>query len=98
MQPLDRKPDLVLALGTIDIYTDARQSLHLVLVEGEDTVCGNGSCRLAPQPSGLLSKFDKGEEPISFDAHEASPVGVDRDFHTIAFLPVARGEIGDNSH
>ena len=75
VQPPDRKPDLVLALGTIDIHTDARQSLHLVLVEGEETVCGNGGCRLAPQPSGLLSEFDKEEEPISFDGHEASPVG-----------------------
>ena len=90
MQPLNGKPNLVLALGAVDVYADARQPLDLVLVESEETVCGDGSGWLAPQPSGLLREFDKGEKPISFDAHEASPVGVGRDFHTfIAFLPAS---------
>ena len=74
VQPLNGKPNLVLALGAVDVYADARQSLDLVLVESEETVCGNGSGWLAPQPSGLLRELDKGEKPISFDAHEASHV------------------------
>src|SRR6185295_790602 len=75
VQPLYRKPNLVLALDAIDVHTDAGQSLHLVLVESEETMCSNGGCGLAPQPRGLPSKFDKGEEPISFDAHEISRGG-----------------------
>ena len=73
VQSLNGKPNLVLALGAVDVYADARQPLDLVLVESEETVCGDGSGWLAPQPSGLLREFDKGEKPISFDAHEASP-------------------------
>ena len=74
VQPLNGKPNLVLALGAVDVNADARQSLDLVLVESEETVCGNGSGWLAPQPRGLLREFDKGENPISFDAHGASHV------------------------
>ena len=78
MQPLNGKPNLVLAL--VDVNADARQSLDLVLVESEETVCGNGSGRLASQPRGLLREFDQGEKPISFYAHEASHV-MRRGFH-----------------
>ena len=40
----------------------------------------------------MLSELDKGEEPISFDAHEVSPVGIGRGFITIAFFLVSRTE------
>ena len=49
---------------------------------------GDGGCRLAPQPRGLLSELDKGEKPISFYAHGVSHV-TGQGFHTIAFLSVA---------
>jgi hypothetical protein len=44
--------------------------------------------RLASQPCGLLSELDKGEEPISFDAHEASHV-IGWAFHAVPFLLAA---------
>jgi hypothetical protein len=47
MQPLNGKPNLVLALGAVDIYANARQSLNLVLIESEETVRGDGSGWLA---------------------------------------------------
>ena len=49
VQPFNGQPDLGLALGTVDANADAWQSLDLVLVESEETVCGNGSRWLAPQ-------------------------------------------------
>jgi hypothetical protein len=48
VQPLNGKPDLVLALGAVDVYADTRQTLDLVLVQSEETVCGDGSGWLAP--------------------------------------------------
>src|SRR6266849_3938750 len=63
VQPVNGEPNLVLAFGAVDANADARQSLDLMLVESEETVCGNGSGWLAPQPRGLLREFDKGENP-----------------------------------
>jgi hypothetical protein len=63
--------------------------LDFVLVEIEETMCGDGSSWLAAQSSGLLRKLDEGEKPISFNAHKASHV-IGWGFHTFAFLPVAR--------
>ena len=57
-----------------DVKPDARQILYLVLVESEETVCGNGRGGLAQQPRGLLREFDKGEKPIFFYAHADSNV------------------------
>ena len=88
MQPLNNKPNLVRALGAVDVNADTRQTLDLVLVQGEETVCGDGSGWLAAQPSGVLRELDKGEKPIFFDAHEASHV-IGRGVDTIAFLSVA---------
>jgi len=85
VQPLNGKPNLVLALRAVDVNADARQRLDLVLVECEETVCGHGSGWLAAQPRGLLRKFDEGEKPTSFDAHEVSHV-IGRSFLAIAFL------------
>lgn len=47
VQPLNGNPNLVLALGAVDVYADARQPLDLVLVQSEETVCGDGSGWLA---------------------------------------------------
>src|ERR1035437_6722004 len=80
MQAFNRKPNLVLALGAADINADARQSLDLVLVESEETMCCNGSGWFAPEAFGLLREFDQREKPISFNAHEASRV-IGRGFH-----------------
>src|SRR5439155_26953284 len=84
VQPLNGKPNLVLALGAVDVYADTRQPLDFVLVESEETVCGDGSGWLAAQPSGLLRELDEGEKPISFDSHEASHV-IGWAFHAVAF-------------
>ena len=54
-QPLDGKPNLVLAPGAVGVKADARQPLDLVFVESEETECGNGRGGLAQQPRGLLS-------------------------------------------
>ena len=56
--------------------------------DDEPTVCGNGTIWLAPQPRGLLRKFDKGEKTIFFYTLEASHV-IGRGFHAITFLSVA---------
>jgi hypothetical protein len=74
VQPLNGKPNLVLALGAVDVYADTRQPLDFVLVDREETVCGNVSSWLAAQPSGLLRELDEGEKPISFNTHEDSRV------------------------
>jgi hypothetical protein len=89
VQPLNGKPNLVLALGAVDVYADTRQPLDLVLVESVETVCGDGGGWPAAQPRGLLRELDEGEKPISFDAHEASHV-IGWTFHAVAFLLAAR--------
>jgi hypothetical protein len=60
VQPLNAKPNLVLALGAVNVYAYTRQSLEFVLVESEETVCGDGSGWLAAPPSGLLSELNEG--------------------------------------
>lgn len=48
VQPLNGKPNLALALWAVDVYADTRQTLDLVLVQSEETVCGDGSGWPAP--------------------------------------------------
>ena len=48
VQPLNAKPNLVLAFGPVDVYADTWQPLDFVLVQSEETVCGDGSGWLAP--------------------------------------------------
>ena len=90
VQPLDGKPNLLTAIGVVDVNADAWQSLDPVLIESEATVSGNGNGWLATQPRGMLRKLDKGEKPIFFYAHEASHV-IGRGFHAIATVPAIIG-------
>jgi hypothetical protein len=89
VQPLNGKPNLVLALGAVGVNAKTRQPLDILLVQSKETVCVDGSGWLAAQPSGLLRELDEGEKPISFEAHEAPHV-IGWAFHAVAFLPVAR--------
>jgi hypothetical protein len=74
MQPLNGKPNLILAIGAVYVYADARQSLEFVLVQSKETMCCDGSGWFATQSSGLLRELDEGEKPISYGAHEVSHV------------------------
>ena len=94
VQPFNGKPNLILAIGAIYVYADARQPLEFVLVQSKETMCCDGSGWFATQPSGLLRELDEGEKPISFEAHEASHVPTLPMFlaslSVIAFLLVTR--------
>lgn len=82
VQPLNGKPDLVFALGAVDVNVDAWQPLNLVLVESKETVCGDSSGWLSAQPCGLLRELDEGKKSIFSDAHDASRI-TDWVFHTV---------------
>jgi len=89
VQTLNDKPNLVLALGAVDVYVDTRQPLDIVLKESEETVRSDGSGWFAAQSSRLLRELDEREKAISFDVHVVSHV-IGWAFHAVALLPAAR--------
>ena len=77
MQSLNSKPNLIIGFSSVVVNADPRQSLEFMLVDAKKAVRGNCGSRSTPQSRRLLREFDEGEDPISFNAHEAYFIAAD---------------------